>query len=273
VGVYSNLTKHFIFFFIFLLIKVILFILTNSIVTFFHLILDHRLVDVQDWIYTNAWSLYIFVLLTSVAIMLKVISTSLRESTAWSLVRNEFIYDLRNKEAFTLSAVLIICFIILGQPILNTEQSLKVWPIIISYLGHCLMIGSTICLFFLVVKIKVVVGIQRWFSAGVFLIGLGLVDIGIIKFTQEQNSTVFVLMSLCLYFAGIAKKPSLRIALGVGFFAIAPVLVLLGQDFLWGSEHSLYSLTKSLRISEMFILCILLGLLPRMSRRFLARRY
>lgn len=252
---------------IYLFFKTLLFIVIVSLITFLHLFLDHRLIDIQDWIYTNSWVVYIIILVTSFLTVLKLIAvlsplTSLRE-----IIKSEVKSDESLKVPFMLCSVFLLSSIIISQPERIKSVDFSSLGLLVSYVGHIIYFGTKLIVIFLLDKILSVSRKQLALITLIFIPLTMMIDGSIIKFGPQYSQIPTLCLIPCIVVTCFAQPKSLKTGLLLIVFAIAPFLSLLGMDLLWGDDKTMYTLKNPFSIVEFLMMSLLLCLYPLINKK------
>ncbi len=129
-----NLIQHIYYFLGYYLTHGLTYVVVLSVISFFHFLLDHRLADIQDWIFFHSWWILIF----TKSVSFFVVS---RFTGILSFERRPLIHLIMNKKGISRNevyvAILIFIFgmILLGKPIWREDFEWEVSLVFLNFLG------------------------------------------------------------------------------------------------------------------------------------------
>ena len=226
----------------FLTIGIFIHVAIISVVTFFHLQLGHRFVDIQDWIYANGWFLHIVKSICSFYVIEKILSIVNYENNGFSSVIQNFKLDVDYKMPTVVILIMIVsCFLSLS-PEANILHHIEIGSLLLSYLGHfTFFVTHTLFLMLLFNKINM----EKVSKTLVTLLYVGLVygtEQVFFKFQENHERSAIAFLLILIYISTISERKYLKLSLGFILFFLCPFLTLFGLDLVWGSHYSPYVL-------------------------------
>ncbi len=233
----------------------LLHLLIISGISFFHLILNHSLGTIAEWINEKGWHLIIITKLLILSIYLQFYSLKLKSlSRLKYFLRNGI--QLPRTEFFVLGIFVFVGFISIAKPVVNDAFILEVDKMIISYLGYILFFLVDFVIF-AILEMQFPSKIEekhrlRFLFALLFYLGTHF------TFQYELLSTSvinFFIFYLLLYFADWRRFNWSLPVLYLGLF-LAPVNVFLGNDPVWQNQFSFFRLSKKISTPEYVLLVL-----------------
>ncbi len=238
------LSRHIYYFLGYQLANIISHLIILSVIIFFHFLLDHRLADIQDWIFFHGWEVLILGKLLSLGGMSRFIGILSSE-------RNPLLHILSGARGFFKLEVIVaivfmtIALLVVGKPEFQIANKWSFYPLLISYLGHIALFGGD-ALFILVLNKAIPLKRRAWsfevvlFSAISFLIHKVIFLFGI-----EWNAHIIFSFILIFYSLKLRSELVWLHSLTLTLLFVAPFFTLFGLDPLWGSRFSPFILSES----------------------------
>jgi len=235
-------------------------LVTVSVVSFFHFLMDHSLSIVEDWVFRYSWELIIFSKVVSFLIIHHVmrinqVMFSLRKSIKMENYQGTF-------HVFVGIIFLYFILIWLGKPIVSMAIFQNMDQQLIAFVGTFLFYALDILIYVALTKTNeskfdfFLLLFQAFVAFGVFYI--------VVPMVSSESLWVFIHM-----FSGLliyqASKSLVATACYL-FFLTAPIAAFLGLDPIWKNNYSMISLVKnlswgsSISIWSIFIIYFLLSL-------------
>jgi|GEM_PF-2526914 len=239
----QNIFRHFIYFLSFHLINGLVHLVLLSIVAFFHFLLDHRLADIQDWVFFHGWEILIIGNVVSLYILTRFLGIlSIERKPFLSLIKNN--KGIFRKEVLASLIIFLLGLILLGKPTTSPSYEPDMYRILISILGQFVLYGSE-CLILLSLNKYLPLRRKQWHFE---LILFSLITFFIHKLVflygirwEGQIIFQFILLFYLLRLRG--EFVWLHSFLFIGFL-VAPVAALFGLDPIWGERFSPFTFTS-----------------------------
>lgn len=223
-----------------------------SLIAFFHFLLNHRLGEIEDWIFDRSWQIIIISKVLASFLVLKFISVRSDERKPLrTLFFKGWIFP--KTEILVVVAFLFFSMIFLGRPVQGEQYSWMFFKFLVSYL----------CLFvFFMCDISVLSLLQKQyplrkfgfrFRVLVFPLVMYLVSKGSFLYGKELDILIYFHFLMCLYLARWREKNWSFPAIYLLAFA-GPMASLFGLDPLWGNSYSLLKMTDTPKLIEITIL-------------------
>jgi hypothetical protein len=253
----SPVARHTYYFLGYQLLSILAHLVILSVVIFFHFLLDHRLADIQDWIFFHGWEILILGKLLSLGVMSRFLGIlSIERSPLLHILSvSKGIFRI---EVLTSMVIMLIGLMIVGKPLLQPTYKWSFYPLLISYLGNFVLLGSD-ALVVLVLNRTIPLKRKRWSLEVVFFSILSFcVHKLIFLFGLKWDAHIvfsFVLILYCLRLRGefVWLHSLLLIA---GF--MAPLFTLFGLDPLWGSRFSPFAFSNGVTTLEFSVFVVLI---------------
>lgn len=261
-----NFSKHLYYFTGYYLFHALIYLIVLSIIAFFHFLLDHRLADIQDWIFFQSWWILIF----SKSTAFFVIS---RFTGILSFERKPLIHLLQYKkgifrtEIYVAISIFLLGMALLGRPVWREEFEWELSSVLLNYIGVCLFFGLD-GLLLLTLNDELPLKRKNWyieivlFSLMAFLFNKWTYFYGL-NWSLEIVF-FFILVFYCLRLRGgyVWLHSFLLILL-----MIAPLCALFGLGPLWKGLYSPFIFEKSIGGLEIGVFSVL-TLIYFNSKRF-----
>jgi len=240
----SPLARHVYYFFGYQLMTVLAHLIILSVVIFFHFLLDHRLADIQDWIFFHGWEILILGKLISLGVMSRFMGILSSERSPLIHILSESRGVLRS-ELFIAIVIMIIGLLIVGRPFLQDSYKWSLYPLFISYVGAVTLLGGD-ALILIILNKSIPLSRKSWsIEVALFSVISFLVYKLIFLYGTHWNLHIvfsFILTYYCLRLRGEFVWLHALILI-VAF--LAPFFSLFGLDPLWGSRFSPFTLSES----------------------------
>jgi len=135
-----NLTKHIYYFTGHYLIHALVYLIVLSVIAFFHFLLDHRLADIQDWIFFHSWWILIFTKSASFFVISRFTGIlSFERRPLFHLLR--YRRGISRTEVFISIIIFLLGMTLLGKPVWREGFEWEFSSIFLSYIGVVLFFG------------------------------------------------------------------------------------------------------------------------------------
>ena len=258
-----NAKKFYMKYLAFYLSSVVVHIILISIITFFHFLLDHRLIVVENWVYDFSWQLFLLSKITTFIIFFKYFVFSNTRDKLFDISLFEF--NLKDPKNYFLPVLALGFIIYYLDPFVQDHHSFDIGRGVF----HFLSISLTMIIDLVIVSILfneskrkrlhfVEVCIFSIVSYGAFQ--------GIFLFSTS-SPYVLVLNFLMFYFF---YKKNECLSIFFIFLFIVPLYLFLGFDPIWSSDFSL--LSTNLNSINIHILAMALSIILYFNWGHLKRR-
>lgn len=213
-------------------------LVTVSLISFFHFLLDHKLGVIEDWVFDKGWEIVVLVKLCAFFVVQKFIHLSSNSRQPFrDMVLESWKRPSRSLFALCVASFLIIIFV--SSPTGNVQQEANIFKALISYISVSTVILIDV---FLLLSLRFHFGfslnenrISLVFVALLFWLGNRV----LFPFAQGFEARDFFLhltvLQLTLWQRDNWSDPAFFIAL-----VVAPTVALLGFDPVWGIRFSLF---------------------------------
>jgi hypothetical protein len=251
----SNMGVQAKYYFYFYIIVWLVHLVVISIISYFHLLLNHNISTIGDWIVDRGWTLivvskifvfilaYQFIKLKTDSVVL--LRKYLKNAIQWP-----------RQEMYVCLGFLILGLVSLGQIQWNTSLIFEIDRIFLSMLGTFLFFASD---FILLVILNLLFPIHEEFAKikRIILFSYLFYFFTYITFQYEQviSLKLFAYFFLLLYTA-IWRRPNWTFPFIFLVFFIIPAFSLLGLDPVWGHSFTIFKMPKQISTFQVFILII-----------------
>lgn len=241
----SHVFRYISYYVLYCSLFVVLFSSFVSIISFFHFLLDHRFIVIEEWIHRNGWELLILAKVLASFITLKFISIRVHNPTFFK----KFLLKGVNSHLGYVIAVVIfmLCSLIyMGQPILKEDTADNYLYNFISYFGSICLYGFDILI---LAYLRALFPLRRKRERLFLMISLSIIFylflVIAIPFGEGMNSIVFMHMIFCLYLLELYRG-SWSATLVYLILLVAPCAAILGLDPIWAERFSPFELSVQL---------------------------
>jgi hypothetical protein len=249
----SNMGKQILFYFVFYGFLWGFHLILISLISFFHLLLDHNIRTIGDWIVDRGWTL---VIISKVVVFyLAMLFVSLKTRKFFSL-KNYLRNSIQSPriEVFVAILFLLIGLLGIGEMGHNSTMIIEIDRIVLSIVGTCVFYSVDYILL-VILDVFYPVREESMRLKRIFLIPLFFYLFSAATFVYEQTISIklYAFFFLLLY-SGEWRRKNWTLP---AFFLLAfiiPVNSLLGLDPVWGEVYSPVIATKKISTFSMFIL-------------------
>lgn len=232
-----NLVNHLYYFCGHYLVHGLIYLIVLSVIAFFHFLLKHRLADIQDWIFFNAWWILIFSKSVSFFVTSRFtgILSFERKPLAHLLMHKKGIF---RTEVYVAITIFALGMALIGRPIWRDGYEWEVSLLILNYFGVILFFGLD-ALLVLVLNDSLPLTRKGWYIEIALLSLLGFLFNKWTYFYGLNWSAEIVFFYAIVFYAlklrgGFVWLHSFLLIV----FLIAPLCAVFGLGPLW---HGLYS--------------------------------
>ena len=212
------------------------YLVVSSVITFFHLQLDHSLNIVENWNFDQGWEIALFVKVVTFFIVIKFISI---RSTSRKPLRTFFIdhYTVPNRSIFTLIIFNLIFAILYFRPIVAQRVTFEFFKIFSSYLGSLIYLFSEVIFLLFLQNIYKVSKTKRNIETILFITLSYILNSYVFTHSSFALASLPFYLTLC-FSTSFWREGSWSYPLLVLSIFICPLISLLGIDFIWGNDFS-----------------------------------
>jgi hypothetical protein len=249
----SNLGKQFLFYFFFYAVMWVFHIILISLVSFFHLLLDHNIRTIGDWIGDRGWSLIIISKLFVFYLAIQFIN--LKTNKIFS-IKSYFRNNIQTPrlEVFVALIFLIIGLMGIGDIRFNSTMIFELDRILLSFLGTFVFFAvDYILLVILDVFFPVRDEVLR--NRRLFLLPFLFYLFSAATFMYEQTISLnFYAFFLLLVYSGEWRRKNWTLPAVFLVSFLIPCFTFLGLDPVWGEIYSPFFASKKISTPSIFIL-------------------
>lgn len=231
-------------------------LLIISLISFFHLILNHSIGTIAEWINERGWQL---ILLTKFIVLFIFFQFfSLRFQVMKKL--KAYYYNgiqLPRMDYLVVCSFFFIGFLSLGNPILNSAMIFQVFNILLSYVG--------LVLFFLVDFIFLMVlnsnfplrKEQRLIGHFIFALIFYLGTLATFQYEFIAVNYLFFFLFWFLLYLSEWRRKNWTMPLSFLMLVFAPITSFFGFDPVWQNQFSLFKLTNRVNYNEIIVIILI----------------
>ena len=252
---FSNQTKLLFYFLGHQGLNIIHYIVFLSIATFFHFLLNHRLADINDWVFDKSWGILGFCRFFSTYFMFKLLSIRLKERNPLKNILFQLKSPFRT-EILIMIFFLFSSFLILGHPKTTPDEDFGVSKTLISYFVSSGMIFSDL-LILLVLATLYPLSEKKWQLVSLVTSFFATVTI-VILFRSSFSEGLFLFFSFLMAYSLLKYRGILGYNHSLLFCLLffSPMVAFFGLDPLWNKTYSFLPMTNPLGEIELSILGI-----------------
>ncbi|EQC49051.1 hypothetical protein M899_2762 [Bacteriovorax sp. BSW11_IV] len=230
------LLVHFLLFGMYLVGMWLVHLALVSLVTFFHLQLDHNFSVIDNWLNDQSWGIAFVTKLVTLVISLNFINI-------WSTSRKPFVDLIKGHHSGPVKSVWAYCLFILlfmlvyGRPIFNPLGHISVLNVITSIIGTSLFFASDV---FVVLTLEDLYPVQKRERAQqviLYSVMSFLFAKNVFAYTDGFDFS-YLILSLILFFLLFYKDAGWRTVIPFLLFVAIPHFSLFGKDPFWKGEYS-----------------------------------
>ena len=260
----KNIRNFYIKYCSFYLLCVIAHVVLISIITFFHFLLDHRLIVVENWIYDFSWTLFLISKSVCFYLYYKFFIYTMSRTSLLDLLKREVNFKSSENYILPLISLGFICFYANPNMRENTDFDL----------GRSLFHGGCV-LFTMFIDLIMLKLMMKEFSRNTLRFTEVLI-FSLINYLAFQGTFLFTSLSFhvliinFLFFYFYFYKKSMGLSLSFIFLFVIPLYLFLGFDPVWNGDFSLFS--TSLNNINVHIVSLALSIMLYFNWGFLKRR-
>lgn len=251
----SNLGKQIVLYFLFYVCLWGFHLILISLVSFFHLLLEHNIRTIGDWIGDRGWSL---IIITKVVVFyLAMLFVNLKTKKIFSL-KSYFRNSIQTPrlEVFVTILFLLIGLIGLGEIKFNNTMIIEIDRLVLSIIGTFVFFAADYILL-VILDVFYPVREESLRIKRIFLFPLLFYFFTAATFVYEQSISLklYPFFLLLIYTGEWRRKNWTLPALFLLTFLI-PTFSLLGLDPVWGEIYSPMAVAKKISTPSVFILIL-----------------
>jgi hypothetical protein len=249
----SPLGKQVKFYFFFYILVWLIHLILISLVSYFHLLLNHSISTIGDWIVDRGWHLIIISKLLVIFLVFQFVKL---KTNYLLLLRTYFKNAIQwpRHEMYVCLIFLITGLLSLGSVQWNASLIFQIDRIILSIIGTFTFFAVDYLLI-IILGLVFPVKEEKEINKRLFLFSFLFYFFTYMTFQYEQiiSLKLFAYFYLLLY-TGIWRRPNWTLPLIVLLVFIIPAFTLLGLDPVWGHSFSLFKTISKISTSSIFIL-------------------
>ncbi len=250
------LARHLYYFLGFQLVNALVHLVLLSIIAFFHFLLDHRLADIQDWVFFHGWEILGLGKLLSLAVMSRFLGVlSIERRPFFSLIQLK--KGIWRKEVFICLVFSLLGLIIIGSPFQEPNYEFSFYRIVVNSFGVAIFFLSEA---FLLLALNEWMPLKRgqWpieiicFSFLSFVIHKSLFVFG----TGWDGTVIFHLIMVYFFLKLRGDHAWLHSCVYTVLY-IVPLCVFFGVDPLWADKFSFFRFSHTIGGVEVGVFTVL----------------
>ncbi|PIK16503.1 hypothetical protein [Halobacteriovorax sp. JY17] len=212
------------------------YLIVSSVITFFHLQLDHSLNIVENWNFDQGWEIASFVKIIAFFIISKFISI---RSTSRKPLRTFFLdnYSAPKRNLLTLIVFNLVFAILFLKPIVAERVTFEFFKIFSSYFGSLIYIFSEVIFLLFLQNIYKVSKTKRNIETILFITLSYILNVHVFTHSSFALASLPFYLILC-FSSSYWREESWSYPLLILAIFICPLISLFGVDFIWGSDFS-----------------------------------
>ncbi len=252
----TNLSRHFYYFFGFQFINAIVHLVILSIISFFHFLLDHRMADIQDWVFFHGWEVLALgkiIALVAIFRFLGILSFE-RKPLLHLLAFNRGFW---RKELFICISFSLIGILFLGSPIQDETYEFNLYRFIVNLIGvSSFYLGEGL----------LVLALNKWLPLKRGQFSIEVVCFSLISFLIHKNLFVYgqgwngvIIFHLIMVFSLLKMRGDfswLHSFLWTLLFLV-PLAIGFGMDPIWTDQFSPFEFLNEMTGIEVGVFTLL----------------
>lgn len=228
-----------------------------SIVAFFHFLLEHRMGDIQDWVFFHGWEVVGLGKIIALIIMARFIGIL-------SIERRPFVYLFRFQRGFFKKDVLmaltifILGIIIVGDPQHIVGSEFDLYRTFVSFLGHFIFYGSDALVILALNKFLPLKDGQWRYQVVLFSLISFFVQKNVFLFGVGWKAEVIFALIMCFYLIRFENDVAWIHTILAILILFAPLATFFGLDPLWGNKFSTFRFTGEVGGLEVGVFTLLI---------------
>jgi hypothetical protein len=241
--------RHFVFLVGYNLFNALIHLAIISLIAFFHFLLDHRLVDIEEWVFNFGWEIIAIGKIISLMITLKFLMTHLN-------ARRPFYYLFQYRKGaigseFFISIIFLFIFtVFLGNP---KSLELSEWNILRTLTSYSSILVFYFCDIFLLYSLNVIYPVEKnsWYAEMVLMAFLFMfLTKSLYVFGQRVDFFVAFNFLMLMFSMEEGMRFSWGRPLLLGILYTAPLGCFFGLDPIWNGSYSLLNMSTEIKLFE-----------------------
>lgn len=251
------LVKYTFYYLIYTLLVVLLHLASISMIAYFHFLLDHRLVDVEDWIYHHQWEIVGISKIIAGFLVFRLLSIQ-------SEYRNPFQELIKkgqrfwNKEAVVIITSLFLVTLLIGKPV-KSGNDFFLMRFLSSFIGNLVFFMSDIWIVYFLFQIYPSQRKSKYFVTFVFPLITFFVTKYWILYGRNIHSSIVFYLGVGYLFSWFWDKENWGIPAIFTLFFICPFNSLFGLDPIWHSVYSPFIFIDGITKFEYFSMIVMIA--------------
>ena len=249
----SNIGKQVVIYFLFYALLWGFHLILISLISFFHLLLDHNIRTIGDWIGDRGWTLII--ISKVIVFYLVMLFVNLKTKKLYS-VKSYFRNSIQTPrlEVFVAILFLLIGLLGLGEMTFNSTMIVEVYRLVLSIVGTLIFFAVDYVLL-VILDVFYPIRDESQRLQRIFILPLLFYIFSAATFVYEQTISfkLYAFFLLLLYTGEWRRKNWTLPALFLVAF-IVPCYSLMGLDPVWGEAYAPIIATKKIGTTSLFIL-------------------
>lgn len=217
-----------------------------SVVSFFHFLLEHRFIVIEEWIHRNSWELLFLSKASSAYFIIKFLSIQVGIPDSF---KRFFIdgLDFQVSRVVVSIIFMLAAVIFLGKPQLKDLDDVNYLYCLFSFLGAIAFYGFDI---FLLAYIRTIFALRRRRERAFLIVSLSIIfylfNMIVLPFGEKIDALIFANMLFCLFLLELKRGAWSSILVYLILF-VAPSFFIFGLDPIWSDQFSLFYFTGPLK--------------------------
>ncbi len=264
----NKIERHFLYFTSYQALNLINYIVLVSMAAFFHFLLDHRLSDIEDWVFDKSWEILGIGRIVSVYFVFKFLSVRFEERAPFRKILSQF---KRRPRIEVLSSIffLFAALLILGQPEGGGRNPASFSKTITSYFGSSMMILSD-CLIILILNLVYPLKEKMWRLTTIALALLSTL-ITVILFQSVFIDAFFLFFGMIMAYLLLKYDGEFSYVHSLVFCLtfFSPMVSLFGLDPLWRKAYSFLPMSQAIESLPLSILGLVVLIYLTLKRKLI----
>ena len=234
-------------------------LLIISLISFFHLILDHSIGTIAEWINERGWQLILLTKFIVLFIFFQFFSLRFQVLKKLKIYYHNGI-QLPRMDYLVVCCFFLIGFLSLGNPVLNSAMIFQVFNILLSYVGLVLFFLSDF-LFLVVLNSHFPLRKeQKTVGHILFAIIFYLGTLATFQYEFIAVNYLFLFLFWFLLYLSEWRRKNWTMPLSFLMLVFAPITSFFGFDPVWQNQFSFFKLTHKVNYSEIIVIILISAL-------------
>lgn len=238
------------------MVNAIVHLLVLSVVAFFHFLLEHRMADIQDWVYFHGWevvSLGKIIALFIISRFVGILSIERRPFISLFHLKRGFL----KKDILIALTIFILGIVIVGKPNHVPTAEIDTYRVMMSFVGHLVFYGSDALL---ILALNEYLPLKRsyWpYQVVLFSLLSYLIQRNVFLFGVRWEGDVIFSLILVFYLLKVRGEFVWLHSFLAITLLFSPLSTFFGLDPLWGSKFSPFQFTGAMGGLEIGVFTLL----------------